>query len=297
MVINTNQNAVDAMSTLQKSQSALNRSMARLSTGSKIVEPSDDAAGLSKSEKLLAQSSRIEASRVNVQNAMSLLQTADGYLGSITDILNRMSELSTLALDSTKSPEDTALYETEWNALKDQLRDIIGNGDNGTDTDPNWNMSSDSPSGTFNGIELFGAREAMVIVVGTSGDQTMTIGETNLRVIGGAMSDLLWDNSVDGAQVDVEMGDSDAISKLNDAINQMASERANIGGELSRLEAANAQLLVQGENLEAANSRIRDVDVAVETTRLAKHQVLTEASVSMLHQANELPQLALRLLG
>ncbi len=297
MVINTNQNAVDATSTLHKSQMALNRSMARLSTGSKIVQPSDDAVGLSNSEKLLAQSSRIEASQVNIQNAISLTQTADGFLGAINDTLNRMSELATLAQDATKSASDKALYGTEFHKLKDQLRDIVGNGDNGTDALPNWNTSSATPSGSFNGIVLFGAREDMTIVVGATGDQTMSIGENNLRAIGGAISNLLWDNAVDGAQGDINIDSANVIDTINDAIQQLATERAKIGGDLSRLEVADVQLRVQEENLGAANSRIRDVDVAVETTRMAKNQIPTEASTSMLHRANELPRLALRLLN
>lgn len=297
MVINTNQNTVEATSNLQKSHAAMNRSIARLSTGSKIVQPSDDAAGLSNSEKMLAQGSRIEAVRVNIQNAVSLTQTADGFLSSMNDVLNRMSELSILAQDVTKSAGDQALYNTEFEKLKEQLRDVIGNGDNGTDGDPNWNMGSTDPSGNFNGIVLFGARADMTIVVSATGSQTMEVSEINLRRIGGAMSDLLWDNSVDGSQPDLNMDSPAAISKINSAIEQLADERAKVGADLSRLGVVEAQLQVQEENLSAANSRIRDVDVAVETTRLAKNLILTEASTSMLQQANDLPRLALRLLN
>ncbi len=297
MVINTNQNAVDANSTLQMSQAAMNRSMARLSTGSKIVQPSDDAAGLSNSEKMLAQSSRIEAARVNIQNAVSLAQTADGFLGSMNNVLNRMSELSILSLDAAKTDSDKALYGIEFDKLKDQLRDIIGNGDNGTDSDPNWNTASQDPSGSFNGVVLFGSREDMTIVVGATGSQTMQISEINLREVGGAISDLLWDNSVDSSQANINADSSSAVSTIDQAIEQLASERAKLGADLSRLNVVEVQLQVQDENLSAANSRIRDVDVAVESTRLAKNQILTEASTTMLHQANELPRLALRLLG
>ena len=91
MVINTNQNAVEASAALQRSQAAMNRSMARLSTGSKIVKPSDDAAGLSNSEKILAQNSRIESARVNIQNAISLSQTTDGFFNTMGQVLNRMN--------------------------------------------------------------------------------------------------------------------------------------------------------------------------------------------------------------
>ena len=297
MVINTNQTAVDAATSLQKSQAALNRSIARLSAGSKIVQPSDDAAGLSNSEKMLAQSTRIEAARINVQNAVSTTQTADSYLGEMNEILNRLSELALLAQDPTKSDEDKSLYGIEFEELKIQLREIIGNGDNGADTDPNWNTSGNTPSGSFNGIELFGAREEIEFVVGAFGDQTMGLSEVNLREVGKALSDLLWDNSVDSSQQDIAIDSPQALQTITQAIEQLAEKRAELGSDLSRLEMVDAQLLVEEENLEAANSRIRDVDVAEETTRLAKHQILTQASASMLTQANELPRLALRILN
>lgn len=297
MVINANQTAVDAATSLQKSQAALNRSIARLSSGSKIVQPSDDAAGLSNSEKMLAQSTRIEAARINVQNAVSITQTADSYLGEMNEILNRLSELALLTQDPTKSDKDKSLYGIEFEELKTQLRDIVGNGDNGTDSDPNWDASSDTPSGSFNGIELFGAKEEIKFVVGVSGDQTMGLSEINLREVGRAVSDLLWDNSVDPSQSNVAIDSPQALDTITQAIEQLAEKRAELGSDLSRLEMVDAQLLVEEENLEAANSRIRDVDVAEETTRMARHQILTQASASTLTQANELPRLALRILN
>ncbi len=297
MVINTNQNAVDASSALQRSQAAMNRSMARLSTGSKIVNPSDDAAGLSIVEKIQAQNSRIEAAQVNIQNAVSLSQTTDGFLNTMSKVLNRMSELTVQGIDGTKTAADKALYGEEFNELREQLRDIIGNGPNGTDSDPNWNTSSVDPAGSFNGISLFGARAQMTIVVGASGSQTMTVDAINLREIGGAMSNLLWDNAVDGSQANINVDSPGAVAAVNSAIEQVAKERAGMGAEQSRYEIVAQQLQVQQENLLAANSRIADVDVAIESTRLAKNEVLTQASVSMLHKANGLPQLVLRLLN
>lgn len=297
MVINTNQNAVEASAALQRSQAAMNRSMARLSTGSKIVKPSDDAAGLSISEKILAQNSRIEAARVNIQNAVSLSQTTDGFLDTMGQILYRMNELAILASDGTKTAEDRGLYGNEFEHLKDQLREVVGNTDNGTDSDPNWKTSSSKPAGSFNGISLFAAREDMIIVVGASGSQTMKISQVNLREIGSGISNLLWDNSVDGSQVNVNVDSANVLDALDAALSQIAGKRANLGAEQSRMNVIEIQLQVQQENLMAANSRIRDVDVAVESTRLAKNEILTQASVAMLHKANALPQMVLRLLG
>jgi len=297
MVINTNTNAIDAASSLQSSSAALSRSLARLSSGSKIIKPSDDAAGLAITEKLQAQNARIKGAQVNVQNATSLAQTADGFMSTMADVLNRMSELSLLATDVTKNSEDVALYAKEFDALKDQLRDIVGNGPNGTDSAPNWNISGSEPAGSFNGISLFGARADMVTVVGMSGDQTISIGDINLREVGGALSDLLWDNSVDGSQPDIELDSAGAIQVIGDAIQQVAGERSGLGGVMSRLEALEAQLRVQFENQEAATSRIKDVDVAEETTRMSKNQILVQSGTAMLQQANSLPETVLRLLG
>ena len=274
----------------------MNRSMARLSTGNKIVNPSDDTAGLSISEKIQAQNSRIEAAQTNIQNAVSLSQTTDGFLESMGEVLNRMNELAVMASDVTKTAEDRDLYGLEFEQMKDQLRDTIGVGDNGTDSDPNWNVSGTTPLGSFNGISLFGARADMIVMVGASGGQSMNVSQVNLREIGSGVSDLIWDSSVDGSQSDIDVDSSNVLQALDAAVAQVAQERANIGTEQSRLGVVGTQLQVQQENLMAANSRIRDVDVAVESTCLAKNQILTEASVSMVHKANGLPQAVLRLL-
>ena len=125
----------------------------------------------------------------------------------------------------------------------------------------------------------------------------MGLSEVNLREVGKALSDLLWDNSVDSSQHDIAIDSPQALQTIAQAIEQLAEKRAELGSDLSRLEMVDTQLLVEEENLEAANSRIRDVDVAEETTRMAKYQILTEASASMLTQANELPRLALRILN
>ena len=297
MVINTNQAAVDAATSLKKSQAALNFSIARLSSGSKIVQRSDDAAGLSNSEKMRAQNTRIEAARINVQSAVSTTQTADSYLCEMNEILNRLSELVLLAQDPTKSNKDKSLFGIEFEELKSQLREIIGNGDNGVDTDPNWNTSGNPPSGSFNGIELFGAREEIKLVVGVSGDQNMGLSEVNLREVGKAFSDLLWDNSVDSTQQDIAIDSPQTLQTITEAIEQLGEKREKLGSDLSCLEMVDTQLLVEEENLEAANSRIRDVDVAEENTRKAKYQILTQDMASTITQANELPRLALRILN
>jgi len=177
------------------------------------------------------------------------------------------------------------------------LRDIVGAGPrSGSESASPWTTSGSEPIGTFNGISLFGHRASLSAVIGASGDQTMAIAPVNLREEGRPLSDLLWDNSVDGGQQDIDVSSPGAISTLTDAIQQVAEERANLGAMQSRLEIVDAQLQVQSENLQAANSRIRDVDVAEESTRLAKYNILVQSGTSMLAQANSLPETVRRLL-
>jgi flagellin len=274
MVINTNIQAISATRNLADSQALLGKSLSRLSSGSKIVHPSDDAAGLAVSEKLDAQNSRIQAAKTNVQNAISYVQTADGFMKSMTKVLTRMSELTTMARDVTKNTQDKALYDTEYQALKEQLADTIG-------------LGSGSSLGTFNGIELFAPNPAgLTVTIGEAVDQTMTIAETNLQDGTQPLAQLL------AAGTDV----TNSAALVTDSIQQLATERATLGASQSRLEVASAQLVVQYENLEAAISRIRDVDVAEESTQLARYSILMQSGTAMVAQANAVPQTVLKLL-
>jgi flagellin len=256
----------------------LSRSLARLSSGSKIVKPSDDAAGLAVSEKLQAQNARLMAANTNVQNAQSFVQTADGFLKSMNQMLTRMSELTAMAKDVTKNSSDIDLYNAEFVALKAQLLGTIGDG-------------TTTPLGSFNGISLFGPNPTgLVVTIGEATTQTMTIREIDLRASTSAVAQLV--SLVGTTSYDVRNSGSLVVS----AIQQIANERATLGAAQSRLEVASAQLQVQYENLEAAISRIRDVDVAEEATAMAKAQILVQSGTAMLAQANTVPQSVLRLL-
>src|SRR5882672_1502013 len=181
-VINTNMQAISAARNLDRSQEMLGRSLNRLSSGSKIVNPSDDAAGLAVSEKLDAQGLRVKAATTNVQNAVSYLQTTDGFMSGMTKILARMSELGILAKDVTKNSTDTDLYNQEFSALQDQLRATIG----GTTAEIGGTTDITTPLGAFNGITLFGPNAAgLSVTIGQAVGQNMTIPESNLRT--GAM--------------------------------------------------------------------------------------------------------------
>ncbi|MDQ8182313.1 flagellin [Pelagicoccus sp. SDUM812005] len=284
MVINTNTNAVEAASSLQRSSAMLSKSLARLSSGSKIINPSDDAAGLAVSEKLEAQNARVLAARTNTQNAMSMLHTTDGFLQGMMQTLNRMSELSMMTRDITKNDSDKALYTQEFDQLKDQLRSVVGA------NEPAWTIDGE-PIGTFNGISLFGDRGDLPTVVGATGDQFMNIPAMNLKDSDSYFAQLLTDSN------GLSVAGTSTIAHLTATIQEIAENRSEIGSLQSRLEFVDTQLVTQSQNLESANSRIRDVDVAEESTRLAKYQILVQSGTSMLTQANSLPETVLRLLN
>ncbi len=288
-VINTNIQALAAARSLNASQEMLGRSLTRLSSGSKIVNPSDDAAGLAVSEKLDAQNRRVQAATTNVQNAVSYIQTADGFMSGMTKILSRMSELAILAKDVTKNSTDVSLYGQEFSALQDQLRATVG----GTTAEIGGTADIDTPLGAFNGITLFGSNgSGLTVTIGQAVGQDMTIKETNLRT--GAMFNLVGQSTA-GAYT-LGIADSGAIADITDAIQQIASERAKLGASQSRLELAATTLSVEYENLSSAISRIRDVDVASESTAYAKYNILVQSGTAMLAQANQSPQSVLKLL-
>ena len=266
MVINTNISAQSAASNLQTSQSMLSRSLARLSSGSKIVSPADDAAGLAVSMRLDAQIQRLNAANSNVGNAISFTQTQDGYLKKIAKALDRMSELSILAQDVTKSDADRSLYNSEFQQL--------------------YAYFTSASSKDFNGVSLFSTTPLDVTIDSEGGTFTM--------------------NGIDlGAAAYVSLATSDvtttataimALTNVKAAITQLATDRATIGAYQSRMNLTSEQLTVSKENLSAASSRIQDVDVAEETTQYARYNILVQSGTAMLAQANQLPQSVLRLL-
>jgi len=289
-VINTNISAIAAARNLNASQAMLANSLNRLSSGSKIVNPSDDAAGLAVSEKLGAQSQRITAAVTNVQNAVSYTQTADGFMGGMTKILSRLSELAILAKDVTKNASDVSLYGQEFTALQDQLRATIG----GTTADIGGTAGVTTPLGAFNGIELFGSTSTggLVVTIGQAVGQEMTIKDTDLRT--GAMNNVIVQDSTGAYTLNITS--STAVGDITNAIQAVATERASLGASESRLQLAATTLQVEYENLGSAISRIKDVDVATESTQYAKYNILVQSGTAMLAQANQSPNSVLKLL-
>ena len=262
LVINTNTAASAASVNLNNNNSMLQKSLARLSSGSKITAPADDAGGLAVSMKMEAAIRRTDAANTNVANAASFLQTQDGGLKTAGNVLNRISELKTLSTDVTKSATDVANYDTEFTALKAQLTSLAAE--------------------KFNGVTMYGG-SSLAVSTSEDGSQSLNITKadlaTNVATITGA----------------ADLGALTA-TDATDAITNVASSRAQNGAESSRLGFAADMLTTNRTNLEAANSRIVDVDVAAESTKLARNNILVQASTAMLAQANASSQSVLTLL-
>ena len=278
--INTNSAASAASYNLGNINISLQKSLQRLSSGSRINSSYDDAGGLAVSMKLSASIRRTEATQANVNNSMAFLETQDGVLKSADKLVARMSELAQLANDVTKSSSDLALYQTEVDTLKSQLSSMM--------------------SETFNGISLFSSglvttpATATTLSVVTSQDGSQSIGITQAHL--GSVGAYVGTASASGINISSATGAKAAISTVNAAIQNLAQLRAYNGAEQSRLNFASDTLSINKTNLESANSRIIDVDVAEESSKLARFNILQQAGTAMLAQANQSSQSLLRLL-
>jgi len=268
VVINTNYAATVASNNLATSNTMLQRSLNRLSSGSKIVNPSDDAGGLAVSMKLSAAARRQGATATNIGNSVSFLQTQDGALKVAAKVLDRISELKTLYADPTKSQSDLSNYDSEFKELQTQLHDISGE--------------------KFNSVALFGSSALSVKVTEDA--------QTSVTIKGRDLTD-----STSGVGVLTDTANSTLadinLSDVTDAIKNVATFRAENGAEQSHLGFAGELLSVNKANLEAASSRITDVDVAEESTQLARWNILVQSGTAMLSQANQSAQSALKLIG
>ncbi len=269
VVINTNYSATIASNNLAASNSMLQKSLNRLSSGSKIVSPADDAGGLAVSMKMSAAAKRSGAVATNISNSVSLLQTQDGALKVAGKVLDRISELKTLYADPTKNATDLANYDSEFTALKAQLSAIS--------------------SEKFNGNAMFGTSATFAVQVTEDGGTSVTIAARDLT------SSSTGVGAITASSV-ADLGDI-TLTDITTALQNVATFRAANGAEQSRLGFASELVTVNKANLEAANSRIIDVDVAQESTQLARWNTLVQAGTAMLAQANGSSQTALRLLS
>ena len=279
--INTNPAASAAAYSLDNVSRSLQKTLQRLSSGSRIVSPMDDAGGLAVAMRLNAAVRRTEATQSNVSNAQAFLETQDGVLKAAEKVISRLGELTQLGTDVTKSTNDLTLYQSEVNSLKAQLGSLM--------------------TETFNGVSLFtnGASAASINTTGTvsitasqDGSQVIAITKADLGNIGA----ILGSTSATGLDITTITKATAAITSINAAIQSIASLRASNGAEQSRLSFAADVLAINKVNLEAATSRITDVDIAEESAKLARFNILQQAGTAMLAQANQSTQSILRLL-
>lgn len=275
VVINTNAAATSAAINFTASNSMLQKSLARLSSGSRIVNPSDDAGGLAVSMKMSAAIKRTQAVQSNIANAISYLQTQDGALKTAGKILDRMSELSTLYNDVTKGTTDKANYQTEFAQLQKQLVSLDGE--------------------TFNAVSLFGSSGSATLTVTISEDGARSVDIDKSFVATGD-----YNKVKDSASYSLDGNNSTtaiSLGNIKTALQDIATLRAKNGAYANRLNFANDVLTVNKANLESANSQISDVDVASESTAYAKYNILVQSGAAMLAQANASSQIALKLIG
>jgi len=307
LTINTNSAAAKANMHLERNNDMLRKSLNRLSSGSRIVQPVDDAGGLAVSMKLESAITRLSGAQINVQNAISFLEVQDGVMDAAGKILNRMIELKGLSEDVMKNISDKENYDREFRDLQMQIYDMTQVQFNGVSlfaefqadgtTQAKFNdisndntlsvfTSAEGSSGTIVSVSKAALLSALTINAGTVATVQEFDDDDDTTIFSFASQDI--GEAFDLSEVSVGV--------FTQALENIATLRADNGGTMSRLRFASDNIATTKTNMEAANGRIIDVDVAAESTRLAKYNVLIQASASMLAQANANNDIALMLL-
>jgi flagellin len=264
--INTNIEAFNAHRQLEGTQTLMSQSMEKLSSGLRINKAADDAAGLAISEKMRAQINGIQQAHQNAMDGISMVQTGEGALNEVHSILQRVRELAVQYNNGTLSTSDRAAITAEITQLSAEVGRIVS-------------------TTQFNGIDLLAGGTNVTFQVGANAGETIVLNNANL---GGTYFDNVFANG---------FSTSADIASIDLAINSIADVRATFGAAQNRLEHTVTNLGTYQENLSAAESRIRDVDVASEMVNFTKLQIISQSGTSMLAQANQLPQSVLKLLG
>lgn len=285
MTIATNVSALDAYRSLSNTQSKLSASLQKLSSGSRINSASDDAAGLSISEGLKSQISGTAQAGRNAQDGISVIQTADGALSQVTSILHRMRDLAVQGANDSNSVSSRAAIKTEATQLGQEL-DRIGKNTN------------------FNGIALLGGTNsdgvtagptsmAFQVGAGSTADNTVTVdlSTSTMTATVGALA-----GATTSFDVTTNTAATTTLTAIDTAIGLVSTARSSLGASENRLQSASDTLAISGENLSAANSRIRDTDMAAEMVNYTQSNILAQAGTAMLAQANQSGQGILKLL-
>ena len=262
--INTNVSSLNAQRNLTTSQNSLATSMQRLSSGLRVNSARDDAAGLAIADRMNAQVRGINVAIRNANDGISLAQTAEGALATVTDALQRMRELAVQAQNGSNGTSDRANLDAEYQQLSAEIARIAA-------------------QTKFNGIAIVGAGAgAQTFQVGANNGDTLTVTTTAVSGVGGGLT--------------TAAAASTALSAIDTSLDVITTNRATYGAAMSRFEFAISNLRISGENQSAARGRIMDADFAAETAELARSQILQQAGTAMVAQANQVPQQVLQLL-
>lgn len=277
--VNTNVSSLLAQRNLGKSQSSVQKSLQRLSTGMRINSAADDAAGLAISQKLKSQVRALSQAERNANDGISMIQTAEGAIEQMGDVLNRMRELSVQSSNGTLTNTDRSFIDTEFKSLLSEMDRI-------------------ADTTEFNGRKLLqgsasGGVSLQIGINNTTNDR-ITVSIANLK---SAQLGATTTNALASQSLSTVTKAQSSLAVIDSAINSLSSARSKLGTAQNRLTVSIENLGSSIENISAANARIRDVDVARETANLTKGQILVQAGVSVLAQANQSPQIALSLLG
>ena len=295
LVINHNLMAMNASRNLSDSYDQLGVSTRRLSSGLRVGTAADDAAGLAIRELMRADISSLNQGVRNANDAISMIQTADGALGVIDEKLIRMKELATQAATGTYTSEQRLIIDSEYQAMASEITRIA----NATDFNGIYLLNGNLSSTVHNGAGLnpvgkikihFGtgnssAEDYYFINIGTSTASAFGLG------LGASAA------SQGGRAISTQALAQQALDQINAAIVSKDKIRAQLGATQNRLQNTIQNLQIQAENLQSAESRISDVDVATEMTQFVRQQILTQSAVAMLAQANSLPKMAMQLIG
>jgi flagellin len=269
--INTNLVSLNAQRNLNTSQSSLATSMQRLSSGMRVNSAKDDAAGLAIAERMNSQVRGMNVAVRNANDGISLAQTAEGALGKLSEMMQRMRELAVQSANATNGASDRTNLDAEYQQLSAEITRTIG-------------------SSRFNGIAILaGGAGAQDFQVGANSGETVTITTSD-------MSANATITAVTGGGLTTVAASTQALTDIDAALDTVNGERALYGAAQNRFEAVIATLQVSSENQAAARSRIMDADFAAETAALSRAQILQQAGNAMVAQANQLPQQVLSLL-
>ncbi|MCB9478818.1 MAG: flagellin FliC [Deltaproteobacteria bacterium] len=268
LTVVNNVSSINAQRHVNKSQQSLGKSLEKLSSGLRINRAADDAAGLAISEKLRANVRALGQAGRNVNDAVSLLQTTEGAMGEVSDMLIRMKELSEQAATGTLGTTERGYLNTEYQALRTEITRIADNT-------------------KFNETSLLDGTLSKEVQVGITSGESITVAFSDIDSAALSLT----------SSISTVTNASAALTSTTTAISTVASRRASVGALQNRFESISNSIANQVENLTAAESRIRDVDIAAESANLTKNSILVQAGVSVLAQANQTPQIALALLS